>query len=80
MARKTNPHLSHRLDFIGYVIADLAVEAKAYLEGRGFSVTLASIPASHRPKNMAEAGDRELYVSKGKGPAALKAMQRKYGG
>jgi len=80
MIRQHNPHLSAKFDFVGYITAELANEAKAYLEDRGFTVILTSIPSSHRPKNMTSEGDREIYVTKGKGAAALKAMQREYGG
>ena len=80
MARQRNPHLSHKMDFVGYITAGLVDEATAYLKSRGFSVTLTSIPKGHGATHMTKPGDRELYVSKGRGPAALKAMQRKYGG
>lgn len=78
--RKKNPHLSGRLDFVGYVTAELVDEVKAYMRQRGFTPTLTSIPKEHGATHMTEPGDRELYVTKGKGAAALKAMQRKYGG
>ena len=78
--RKSNPHLSHRLDFVGYVTEELVDEVKAYLEGRGFTVTLTSIPKDHGATHLTKPGDRELYVTKGRGSSATKAMQKRYEG